>query len=221
VVVVLGQHHEKKGAVAKAAAVLVEQVRLTLMALGLALMMAPIAAALEPLVQFISRALPNFMPSAPCQGLLTDRRGVDLVVLGALSFFLLLIGFQVASVDANPRASRFLLPTMLVGSVASVTCPVWYASKVESPSPLQVFAYVSLTAFVVLFSPFVSFAAWGVATAKRRSCKRAAQGIVFGLVLSATSVTIGVITSLYVTLSDHVSGSAGVAINGKRRWRDN
>jgi hypothetical protein len=221
VVVVLGQHHEKKGAVAKAAAVLVEQVRLTRMALGLALMMVPIAAAFEPLVQFISRALPNFMPSAPCQGLLTDRRGVDLVVLSALGFLVQQNGFQVAAVDANPRASRFLLHTMLVGSVASVTCPVWYASKVESPSPLQVFAYVSLTGFVVLFSPFVSFAAWGVATAKRRSWKRAAQGIVFGLILSATEVTVGVITALYVTLSNHVSGSAGVAINGKRRWRDN
>ena len=110
---------------------------------------------------------------------------------------------------------------MLVGSVASVTCPVWYASKVESPSPLQVIAYGHLTAFVVIFSPFVSYAAWGVATAKRRSCKRAAQELVFGLILSATIVTTGYITALYVTLSDQVSGSAGVAINGKGRWRGN
>ncbi len=134
--------------------------RLTLIALGLALMMAPIAAALEPLVEFFSRALPNFMPSAPCQGLLTDRRGVDLVVIGALSFFLTQNGVQIASIDANPRASRLLLHTMLVGSVASVTCPVWYASKVASPGPLQVIAYAFLTGFVVCFSPFVSFAAW-------------------------------------------------------------
>jgi hypothetical protein len=196
-------------------------VRLTLMALGLALMMAPIAAALDPLVQFISRALSNFMPSAPCQGLLTDQRGVDLVVLSALAFFLNLNGFQVAAVDANSRASRLLLHTMLVGSVASVTCPVWYASRVESPSPLQVIACACLTGFVVCFSPSVSFAAWGVATAKRRSCKRAAQGIVFGVILGATTVTAAVLTALYVTLSDQISGSAGVAINGKGRWRDN
>jgi hypothetical protein len=111
--------------------------------------------------------------------------------------------------------------TMLVGSVASVTCPVWYASKVESPSPLQVIAYASLTGFVVCFSPIVWFAAWGVATAERRSCKRAAQGIVFGVILSAIAVTIGFITALYVTLSDQVSGSAGVVINGKGSWRDN
>jgi hypothetical protein len=221
VVVVLGHHHEKKGAAAKAAAVLVEQARITLMALGLALMMAPIAAAFEPLAQFISRALPNLMPSAPCQGLLTDRRGVDLVVLSALGFFVQQNGFLAASVDANPRASRFLLHTMLVGSVTSVTCVVWYASKVESPSPLQVIAYACLTAFVVCFSPFVSFAAWGVATAERKSCKRAAQGIVYGVILSATTATIGFVTALYVTLSDQVSGSAGVVINGKGRWRDN
>jgi SAM-dependent methyltransferase len=51
-------------------------------------------ATIEALVELFSRALPNFMPSAPCQGLLTDRRGVDLVVLSALSFFLLLNGYQ-------------------------------------------------------------------------------------------------------------------------------
>jgi hypothetical protein len=84
VVFVLGQHHEKKGAAATAAAVVVEQVRLTLMALGLALMMAPIAAAFEPLIEFFSRALPNFMPSAPCEGLLTDRRGVGQVTEGTV-----------------------------------------------------------------------------------------------------------------------------------------
>jgi hypothetical protein len=221
VVVVLGQHHEKKGAAARAAAMVVEQARLTLMALGLALMMAPIAAAFETLVQFFSRALPNFMPSAPCQGLLTDRRGVDLVVLFALGLLLTQNGFQVAAVDANPRASRLLLHTMLVGSVAAVTCPVWYASEFESPSPLQVIAYACLTGFVVFFSPAVSFAAWGLATSERRSCKRAAQGIVFGLILSATCTTIGFITNCYVVLSDQVSGSAGVVINGKGSWRDN
>ena len=220
-VVVLGQHHEKKGAVAKAAAVFVEQVRLTLMALGLVLMMAPIAAAIEPLVQFFSRALPNLIPSAPCQGLLTDRWGVNFVVLSALVFFLNLNGFQVAAVDANPRASRFLLPTMLVFLVASITCLVWYASKVESPSPLQVIAYTCLTGFVVNFSPSVSFAAWGVATAERKSCKRAAQGIVNGVIQSAVCVTVAGVTSVYVTLSYQVSGFAGVAINGKGRWRDN
>jgi hypothetical protein len=215
VVVVLGQHHEKKGAAAMAAAMVVEQARLTLIALGLALMMAPFAAAFEPLVEFFSRALPNFMPSAPCQGLLTDRRGVDLVVLSALGFFLQQNGFQIAAVDANPRASRLLLHTMLVGSVAAVTCPVWYASKDASLSPLQVIFYAPLAGFVVFFSPFVSYAAWGVATAKRRSCKRAAQEIVYGVMISATAVAMCMVTAFYVALSDQVSGSAGVAMNGK------
>jgi hypothetical protein len=220
VVVVLGQRHEKKGAAATAAAVVVEQVRLTLMALGLALMMAPIAAAIEPLVVFFSRALPSFEPTAPCQGLLTDRRGVDLVVLCALVLFLQQNGFQVAAVDANPRASRLLLHTMLVGSAASVACPVWYASEVASPSTLQVIVCAALTGFVVTLASFVSFAAWGLATAEHRNWKRAAQGIVFGVILSATTVIVSCVTACYVTLSDQVSGFAGVAINGKGRWHD-
>ena len=49
-VVMLGQHHEKKGAAATAVEMVLAQPRLTLMALGLALMMAPVAATIEPLV---------------------------------------------------------------------------------------------------------------------------------------------------------------------------
>jgi hypothetical protein len=215
VVVALGQHHEKRGAAATAAAVVLEQVRLTLMALGLALMMAPIAAAIEPLVVFFSRALPNFEPTAPCRGLLTDRRGVDLVVLAALGIFMVANGFQVAAVDANARANTRLLHTILVGSVTSVASLVWYASAVASPSAHESIGYVGLLLFVVMLAPFVSFAAWGLATAERRSCKRAAQGIIFGVILSVTTVIVGFITVFYVTLSDRVSGFEGVAINGK------
>jgi hypothetical protein len=51
--------------------VVLEQVRLTLMALGLALMMAPVAATIEPLIELSTMALPNFVPSAPCEGTLS------------------------------------------------------------------------------------------------------------------------------------------------------
>jgi hypothetical protein len=78
-----------------------------------------------------------------------------------------------------------------------------------------------LIGFVVTLAPLVSFAVAGVATAERRSCKRAAQGIVFGVIMGAISVTVACVASCYVTLSDRVSGFAGVAINGKGRWRDN
>jgi hypothetical protein len=106
---------------------------------------------------------------------------------------------------------------MLVGSAASVACPVWYASEVASPSALESIGYGVLTGFVVNLAPFVSFAAWGLAIAERRSCKRAAQGIIFGASVSLASLTVAWATAFYVTLSDQVSGSAGVAINGKGR----
>ena len=135
------------------------------------------------------------------------------MVLAAMGFWLLQNGFQFGAVDVNPRASRLLLHTMLVGSVVSVACPVWYASEVASPSHAIIYAY--LTCFVVTLAPFVSFAAWALATAERRSCKRAAQGIIFGTSVSATTMMIACATTFYVALSDQVSGFAGVAINGK------
>jgi hypothetical protein len=218
VVVVLSQHHENKGAAATAAAVVVAQVRVTLMAIGLVIMMAPIAAVFEPLVEFFSRALPNFMPLAPCQGLLTDRRGVDLVVVFALGFFVAQTGLQVAVVDANPRAIRFLRQALLVGTAASIVCAMWYASAyastVESPSHAIIYGF--MTGFVVTLAPFVSFVAWGLMTAKRKSYKRAVREVFFGVSASVNNVFGAIVTAFYVNLSDEVSGSAGLIING--RW---
>jgi hypothetical protein len=158
VVVALGQHHEKKGAAATAAAVVVEQVRLTLMALGLALMMAPVAATSEPLVELFSRALPKFEPTAPCQGLVTDRRGVDLVVIATYGCFLAQNSVQVAAVEANPRARRIFQHTLVVGAATSVVYSVWYASAISSPRALMTFVYTASADFVVILAPTVSVA---------------------------------------------------------------
>ncbi len=142
------------------------------------------------------------------------------MVLGAISTLLIHNGYQVAALDANPRARRFLLPTMLIGSVTSATYSVWYASKVAPQSPLQVIAYTLFAGFLVTLTPVLSFAVWGFATAERRSCKRAVKGIVFGVMLSAYISTAAGITTSYIALSEQVSGFAGVAINGKGRWHD-
>ncbi len=136
------------------------------------------------------------------------------MVLSLLATLLIHNGYQVATVDANPRARRFLLPTMLIGSVTAATYSVWYASKVAPLNSLQVIAYCFSASFLVTVTPVVSFTVWGFATAERRSCKRAAKGIVFGVMLSAYITTSACVTTSYITLSDHVSGSAGVAING-------
>ncbi len=109
---------------------------------------------------------------------------------------------------------------MLVGSAASAAWLAWYASELASPSALESIGYGFLTGFVVNLAPCVSSAAWGLATAERRSCKRAAQGIIFGASVSLTTVIVAIATTFYVTLSDQVSGSTGVAINGKGRWHD-
>jgi hypothetical protein len=216
VVVVLGQHHEKKGAATTAAAVVVEQVRLTLMALGLALIMAPVAAAIEPCAALFTKALPNFVPSLLCEGMLTERRGVHLVILVLLGHLIAMNGFQVAAVEANPRAMRLLWHTLLVGSATGVVFSLWYASAVSSPSALQALGYGVWTAVVVYFVPYVSFTVSGLVTAKRRSSKRAALEIAYGACVSLTSELLALAVSFYVTLSDQVtSGLAGLAINGK------
>jgi hypothetical protein len=81
--------------------------------------------------------------------------------------------------------------------------------------------YTALADFVVILAPTVSFAVSELKFSNcRRSCKRAAQRIVYGLSTSVVVVVIAEMTALYVTFSDQISGFAGVAINGKGRWHD-
>ncbi len=217
VVVVLDPHHTTRGAAGRAAAALVHQGLLTLMALGLALIMSPLAAAIEPCVELFTCQLPNFVPSLPCQGLLTEGRGVHLVVCAVLPAFLMLNGILLAAIEANPRARRLLLHTMLVGLAAGVAFPLYYASAAApSLSALQVVLYVSVAGIPVFLAPQVSFAFWGLATANRRSWKRAALEIAFGVTVGATSTILALSVGLYVALSDQIpDGLTGVVINGK------
>jgi hypothetical protein len=211
-----GDRNESRGA-ARAARVAVEQARLTLMAFGLGLAMLPLSAALEPLVLlFVARALPGFETSAPCQGLLTDRRNTDLVFMANVSMVLGLIGVVVAACEVTPRIWRYLLHSLVLCPAAAVACTAWYASGASTPSaPQKVFASWFLSCFIIAFVPHLSFAASGLATAKRRKWRRAAVGFAVGVAMSAVMVILGVATAFYVILSAQVSGSAGVAINGK------
>jgi hypothetical protein len=218
VVVAWDPHHAKKGAAARAAAAVVQQCWLTLMALGLALMTAPVAAAIELCAALFTKALPNFEPSLPCQGLLTERRSIHLVALAALVAFLAQNGFQVAAVEANSRAMSYVWHTMLLGLAACVVLPLWYASVVSSPSVLHVFATCCWTGFLCYFVPCVSFAVLGLARAKRRSCKRTALEIALGTTISVSNVLLGLVSASYVALSGRVTGGlAGLGIIGKGR----
>jgi hypothetical protein len=209
----------QKGAAARAAAAVEQQCRLSLMALGLALMTAPLAAAIEPCAALFTEAVPNFEPSVPCQGLLTERRSGHLVALTALVAFFAQNGFQVTAVGANPRAMRYVWHTMLVGLAACIVLPLWYAFVVSSPpSALFILAACSWTGFVVYFLPCVSHVVLGLATAKRRSCKRATREIAFGASISFFNVLLGIACTFYVALSDRVTGGlAGFGITGKGR----
>ena len=213
--IALDPEHKTKGAAARAAAAVKQQSLLTLMALGLALTIAPVANAIEPAVALVTKALPGFVPSLPCEGLLTEQRGVHIVFIAALASFLTMNGFQITAVEANPRARRFLWHTMLVGSAACAIVPLRYASAMPSASAFQVVVHGFLAIFLVYFAPWVSYAVWGLATAKRRSCKRAALELAFGMGGSVTAVILCVTIAFYVGISAQTGGFASVAVNGK------
>jgi hypothetical protein len=212
-VVELNEQDESKGALARITVAMMQQVRLTLMAFGLVLIMAPVVAIFEPCVAYMTKSLPNFVSSASCRGLLSEGRGVDLLVCAALGFFLNTGAFFIASVDANPRSSR-MLRHQVPAAAASAAYTYMYASAVSSRGDLEMVVGVLLAGFIVASMPLLSHAVYSFATAARRSLRRAAHQVVFAIAFGVLSVVLGAIATTYVSLSKFVSGWKGVAING-------
>ena len=217
VAVTLGQELEKRRGLAAVAAAASGQARLALVALGLALSVAPVAALIEPLVELLSMRLPNYEPSEPCQGLVTDRHSNSLVVNSTLGALFVMNGFQVAAVEANARAAHRLRWTLLVGALVAATYPAWYASAVTiSPSSFEAVAYVALGLVSVFWLPAVSHVVCRLAWAKRRRWRHSLLAIINGITLSVLSTLIGLTVGVYVLLSYRVSGVSGFLVNGKR-----
>jgi hypothetical protein len=217
VAVALGQKPDSRRGLEAVASAVTVQARLTLMALGLALTVAPVAAMSEPLLVLVTKRLPNYEPSEPCQGLLMDRHSKALVVISTLGAYFVMNGFQVAAVEANARAVHRLRWSLLVGALVTVTYPALYASTVTvSPSTFEAVAFVALGLVSVFWLPAVSHVAYRLALAKRRRWKRSLLAIINGMTLSVLSTLIGFTVGVYLILSYRISGMSGFLVNGKR-----
>jgi hypothetical protein len=211
------RHESGCGAADKAC----EQARLTLMALCLALMIAPLAVLCEPVVALLTGALPGIELSTPCQNLLSERRSVDVIVTVALGAYLSLNGCHVAAVEANEKAVKAIKHTLSVGAATAVLYSAWYAASMpSSPSGSSVVAHDALCLQVVFGLPYISLAVWSFATARRRSWRRVLLDIAKGLLLSALNASLGLLIGLYVYISYQVSGLEGVVVSGKHCLRD-
>ncbi len=203
-----------RGIAAGAAAVALEQLRLTLVALCLALTVAPFAAAMEPLLELLLSRYE--VPSPPCLGLLTDGRSADIVVEVLLSVWLTVSGITVAAVEPSPRSACYLINTLVTGAAGAVLYAAVYVSATSSrPGWLQTTLLCTAASTFVVWLPFVTHASWKLATAARKRVRRALLQVASGLASGVMCGVIGATLAFYVYLSDQVSGLTGVVVNGE------
>jgi hypothetical protein len=129
---------------------LAEQLRHTVVALGLSLLVPPLLLLTEGLVGLFSQALPNVRPSAPCGRLLMDENSTSCVIalVVGLTFFHCGMGL----VLVGPKRTA---PHTLIGATAHALFLVWYSSLGQVGTLahfLLCFSGSGLHIFVVTFS---------------------------------------------------------------------
>jgi hypothetical protein len=215
--VTLGQRRESGSGshLTRAAAVAAEQARLTLVALGLALIVLPLAPAVEAFAGAIAKAMPGFAPTEPCEGLLSDRQSITLVTVTALGGFFIENGVQFSAISTSARAYQYLRHTLLVGGASAVAMPLLYSFTTgPSPNVHHVLTGAVLCVAFVFWVPFPSHAAWQLAAAKRKSVTRAAMLVAHGTAVATVGTVFGTAVAFYVTLSKNIDGLTGVTVNG-------
>lgn len=99
----------------------------SVMALGMALCIAPLALMVEPVIAFTCLVLPNVRRSEQCESLHMDEGGVGYVVTAALSSIVTVISstsMVVATVPHFPRGPLFI-SCGAAGVVSVVFCGVY------------------------------------------------------------------------------------------------
>jgi hypothetical protein len=189
------------------------QARHTANALVLAALCAPLVLAVEPLARLLPGAFAIVPYSAPCEGLRMDQRNVvdvTVALIATVTSGLSVAIVVAATVPGFPR----VMPHCSLAVVTAVAYCCWYARGVDAVSGTAAILYGGFGASLILLAAPLSLASWYIATA-RPTWGLATLTLIAGVAFSVLGAVFGTAVAVYVTLSDNVSGFAGVAINGK------
>jgi hypothetical protein len=199
------------------AAILVRQARHSGIALLLASLCVPLVLAIEPLAGLLPWVFVNIRSSAPCEGLSMDERSAVNVAVALLATISVGLSTAIVVAVSLPGFPRIIPHCWLSVATAAVYC-WWYARGVEPVSGAAVIGHGGLGAALILLAPLLSLAAWYIATA-RPSWRLAALLLVTCVAFAFLGAVFGTAVAIYATLSDNISGYAGVVINGKTGHR--
>jgi hypothetical protein len=190
------------------------QAYLTGVALVLSLCCLPFGLSVEPMIVALASlvTIPDASSSVPCEGLLMDNRGVAYAGGCLIGSWMASLSVSLLLTEVAPRFPC-TLPHWLAGSAANSVIFYAYARSAGWVSGLTLYLTEASLFAVFMIVPGLSLVGWYVATV-RSSRNIAVQlflvCVLWGVTASASAAAI----AGYVVLSNIVSGSAGLIING-------
>jgi hypothetical protein len=197
-------------------AALRREARLALVALGLALLAGPLAVACEAVAGAAQVRLAPNATLHPCSRFILDDRAVTLMVNVSITVYLSELGFLIASVHANRRVIKFAPHMVVASGVATIGAIFVFAKSYDSAwRGLAVVEFVMIGAMVIYSCPHITFFIARLVASRGRRWARELGGLVRGILLSVFGVVLGATALFYSLLSNSVSGSTSLIINGE------
>jgi hypothetical protein len=190
------------------------QLQNTMLALALALCVAPLAVGAERGAFLLRRALlGDSVAEISCGALIrADEVGFAFVCDGCVATLLSSAGVVAAVYEVSVRAAAFIRHLIVVG-IAMFALVLW-SIVVGRPRGVNMVYYAMIGAYSMIQASHLSFTLWRSLTARRKSVRLFVAGVVTGVGVSITTVALGCLSGFYVILSNTVQGTAGVVING-------
>jgi hypothetical protein len=195
------------------------QVRLTTLALCLALCIAPLAWAAES-AQFVVVDLLWGLSDLRCWELSADEWGMSSTLSGGASVLAALLAVSLVGSDFNKRGRHFTPHCIVVGFFSLILSASLLPGEPSKARAGPLLSYTA-TAVMVFFLPHVTYLALKVLSmrlrrdkGRRMSARQLCAGIMSGLAVSVSGAILGLSCIAYVTVSTGLSGGAGFVING-------
>ena len=191
------------------------QARVSVLALGLALLTLPLLAVSEALfaaVLGLMRPVP-----ARCWSLESDEQGISIAVGGVIGCTVSLWSASLAGANYNPRGRAFIPHCVFFGTAAGALSLV--LERDGAPASFKVsttLLYYICGSLFIFFLPHATLFAvkgWrgGLAYSRRNACK----WFVSCIAISVLGCSIGLASFTYITVSTGLTGFAGFAVNGE------
>jgi hypothetical protein len=180
----------------------------------LALSAVPGALAADALCRALASSLAHV--SLQCERVLSDERGLTIVMAGALGPYMVMLSFTAAGFEVSSKVARFVPHAVLWCTVAVALVFSALAAGITGRQSFDFrwLLYCVCSGSLVLFLPQFSYELWRLLTRHKGSPLRLAPRLVKSMLISAFGGALATGCACYVMLSQRSQGVYSVLVNG-------